>query len=149
MDSEGHALCASCIENEVWHGHGCRVLCLLKNGCNSQPFVDKDLRFRCISVAAYNWYTEKRAGSTKLDECLCQFLVRSDLPTVQVGVESKPALLLTQQEMLQRMAKRLDQNLAALSLLDGNHFIGLTSFPSTPGHNPAHSQLPRTKKKLL
>ncbi|KAI2493974.1 serine/threonine kinase [Fragilaria crotonensis] len=52
--SEGHALCTSCVEeNLLQHlSDGGRLLCLI-NGCSSQPFKDNEL-VKYISVELYN-----------------------------------------------------------------------------------------------
>ncbi|KAI2503234.1 serine/threonine kinase [Fragilaria crotonensis] len=111
--SEGHALCKSCIEQNLLHHLSDRsqLLCLI-NGCSSQPIKDKDL-VKCITVDMYNLIIEKRTERKVLDKYLKRIEAKID-KVISDGQK--------QQQMLQELAKGVHRSLAALAILSADQF---------------------------
>ena len=70
--SEGHAQCASCIEQNLMQhlSDGCQLLCLI-SGC-PRKLQDKDL-VKYIPIEMYNQMIEKRVEKNARQECFLRF----------------------------------------------------------------------------
>ncbi|KAI2494864.1 serine/threonine kinase [Fragilaria crotonensis] len=137
--SEGHALCTSCVEENLLQHLSDRgqLLCLI-NGCSSQPFKDKDL-VKYISFEIYNRMIEQRAERKVWDQWKSQLAgFQSQLFGQVAGLQSQLSGLKfdldgikedvkvgfdENRAQLQRLAKGLDRSLAALALLSANQFM--------------------------
>ncbi len=127
--SEGHELCANCIEArivDVYPGRGgCHLSCL-KDGCSSHPFSPHALRGR-INGEMFTIYMIRQDLQRMWNDYFSRFDLQlnrltSNMQDVKLVVDKIDQSTQKQLEMLQSLTNAQDRSLAALSYLTAKQF---------------------------